>query len=127
MAATLGTRTGRAPSSLATSDMDTTPSPAMLYAPAGAEVVAAKAIAAATSSWWTNCNGVPGSGNGGLSIGRACATRFTGPGSWFHGIASASAGAFGPATMHGRSTYTSSDEPSTISGSAASHAAFCSE
>jgi hypothetical protein len=48
---------------------------------------------------------MPGSGNGGLS----------------------SAGAFGPATMYGRSTYTSSRELPVISTSAASQAAFCSK
>lgn len=49
-AAIRGTRTGRAPSASATSDIDSTPSPAMLYAPGGADVVTASAIAAATSS-----------------------------------------------------------------------------
>ena len=94
---------------------------------AGAEVVAAKAIAAATSSWWTSCSGVPGSGKSGFSKGNARVICFTGQGSWFHSIASASAGAFGPATMQGLSTNTSSVEPRVISASAASHAAFCSE
>ena len=70
---------------------------------------------------------MPGSGNGGFSSGSAWLTFLTGPGNWFHGMASASAGALGPATMHGRSTNTSSAEPAVISSSAASQAAFCSE
>src|SRR5262245_14278669 len=109
--ATRGTGTGLAPSASATSDIDTSPSPARLYAPGGAEVVAANAIAAATSSWWTSCNGVPGSGNGGLSTGRTCDTFRITPGSWFHGMASTRVRAFGPATIDGRRTYTSSVEP----------------
>ena len=69
----------------------------------------------------------PGSGNGGLSNGKTLDTFRTAPGSWFHGMASASAGAFGPATMQGRRMNTSSAEPVVISARAASHAAFCSE
>lgn len=80
-AATAGTRTGRPPSALATSDTVTTPSPAMLYAPGGAGAVAASAIASATSSWWTSCNGIPGSGATGFNIGATLEMARTGAGS----------------------------------------------
>ena len=50
LAVAAGTRTGRPPSAAAIFDSDVSPSPAMLYAPGGATVVAANAMAAATSS-----------------------------------------------------------------------------
>jgi hypothetical protein len=97
----------------------------MLYAPGGAGAAAATAIASATSSWWTSCKGKPGSGTTGFNIGATLATARTGPGNWFHGIASAKAVAPGPATIHGRRMNTSSDESLVISASSASQAACC--
>jgi threonine dehydratase len=68
-----------------------------------------------------------GVGRGSFSSGIARVIDRITEGNRFHGIASASAVAFGPATMHGRSTKTSSEVPSVISVSTASQAAFCAE
>ena len=126
-AAAAGTRTGRPPSALATSAIDTSPSPAMLYAPAapeqwpparppsqrrrGGPAATENPDPARPASRPAPPLPRPAPGRAAASTARAFAN----------------AGAWGPATMHGRSTNTPNGEPLVMSASTASHAAFCSE
>ena len=128
VAAVAGTRTDRPPNALATSAIDTSPVTSDVVrtrlhrsggrqCDRGRDVVVVDELQGKTRIRHDRLQ----------HRHRLCHRARTGPGSRFHRIAFANAGAWGPATMHGRSTKTSNDESLVMSASTASHAALCPE